>query len=162
MNLEEASPYTFEFVNIWCYSGKLIQPVNGEDVACSTTQLIDIFIFGEKYIMPGLCNDAIDQLVELYEAKHQFSDRSILKLYDAPVASSTLRKLAVAMMIHFLISSSKLLKDNKERWLRYPEFLSDLAVAGNMERKTPPNPPRLPNPCQYHQHAEGEPKCTRT
>ena len=158
--LEEDSAI-FDIVVIWLYEGQLTEPQNGEDVKCQVTQLIDIFIFGDKFGIRDLCNAAVDRTTDLYEKENGVTVSQIDRIYMGTMPNSHLRRITVATYLQHPSTTFDLFYDkHTEAFLACSEFLLDLAKAYSKNRKTPTTPQRIENRCDYHEHAEGEGKCT--
>lgn len=63
VSLPEEYPETFDIVHTWLKANELTQSEDGEDIDCTSLQLVNVFIFADKYDMPELRNEAIDGLI---------------------------------------------------------------------------------------------------
>ncbi|KAL6715048.1 hypothetical protein ACLMJK_007309 [Lecanora helva] len=187
LHLPNESPATFDIVNIWLQSGQLTVSNEGMDEACSQNNLIDLFIFGEKFEMPKLCNDAIDGMIKRFESstRDALVTKYLARAYRNTNPGSPLRQLIIATYMrnskkldHFCGSHADDLMACPEFLLdlaiaregsgiyekhagglrRNPEYLLDLAIAGEAKRKKP-SVNRISEPCKYHRHAEDERRC---
>lgn len=169
IDLPEEEPEIFEIVYHWLYSDKLTETEDGRDVTCSSDTLIDLYIFGEKYAMPSLCNKAIDGIISEYEHHHRINVYSITHAYKNTPKLSLLRKVLVN--IYTRLPVNRLINMDMdmfhEQLIACPEFLWDVSIA-LMEMRCHKRPSRagnifrIPNHCQFHRHAEGEAKCPDT
>ena len=161
IELPEEDSAIFDIVLIWLYKGQLTEPQDGEDVKCHVIQLIDIFIFGDKFGIRDLCNAAVDRIIDLYEKENGVTASQIDRIYMGTPPNSHLRRITVATYVQHPSTTFDLFNDkHSEAFLACPEFLLDLAKAYSKNRKTPTTPQRIENRCDYHEHAEGEGKCT--
>lgn len=164
VELPEEKSKTFEIVHAWLYSKQLTQNIDGEDVACTSSNAVMVYFFGDKYGMPGLCNAAVDRVIQRYE-KNGMRPQNFCKIYENTVAGSPLRRLLVAIYTLIPSNTGAMLDKCSVRSLACPEFLLDVskALSSAVCNLTPPtasNNRRIADPCQYHQHAEGEANCT--
>ena len=133
----------------------------GMTFKCHVIQLIDIFIFGDKFGIRDLCNAAVDRTIDLYEKENGMTASQIDRNYMGTPPNSHSRRITVAIYVQHPSTTFDLPYDkHSEAFLACPEFLLDLARAHSTNRKTPTTPQRIENRCDYHEHAEGEGKCT--
>ena len=160
IELPEDDAVVFEIVHAWLYSNKIRQNKDGEDVACTNNQIVDLFVFGDTYDMPTLCNQAVDNLIKLYlEKRHLFCN--VTRIYNKSLPGSPLRRVLLATWTDRPLRKVEVLGKNADNFQECPVFLSDLSKA-LVEKSGPPksDTPQVPDPYQYHFHAEGEVKCT--
>lgn len=99
VELPEEDVETFAIVYTWLYSGKITLEKDGKDVACACFHFAQLWIFGDKFDMPSLCDEAIDGIL------HEYQDKNVIMMaYARPIYSSTakdsmLRKALVATYI---------------------------------------------------------------
>lgn len=158
VHLPDNTPETFDNVRAWLYSNQLTTNRDGEDRSCNNGELVDVFIFGDKYDMPKLCNKANDQLL------HNFMDKPSKSLPPSRIYANTppgspLRKLIVTTYVRNPGSLRKFYEQNSSIFLACPEFLLDLAE-GYEEMRQVPSEKVIMDRCLFHRHAEGEGKCT--
>lgn len=164
VELVEEEPEIFDIAHAWLYTNELTWSEGGKDVPCLVRQLSDLFVLADKLDMPLLCNKAIDGLKSKFlETEYMPSVTLINTAYTKTPESSPLRKLYVAVMTfddrQWLVRATK----HREGFLKYPEFLID--IAGALQKQITRRPTSLANApflkdCSFHQHAEGEKDCS--
>lgn len=163
VELVEEDPGIFDIAHVWLYTNELTRSEGGKDVPCSYVQLTDLFVLADKLDMPSLCNKAIDVLKSnLLEDKCVPSPGVIGIAYTKTPENSPLRKLFVAAITcrstNWLIYAPK----NREKYLKYPEFLFDASLA--LQKQITQSQGFADAPfwieCSFHQHAEGEKDCS--
>lgn len=153
-------PDVFEIVNCWLYTNKLTEAEKGKDVECSLLYTVEVYIFGQEYGMPMLCNNAIDRLIRHFNEQGNLMTPFLPVVYQRTPANSPLRKLVIACYIRWDGDLTALLNDHSYTILQCPEFLMDLSKVLASRRVKPLPSNVILNMCQYHQHAEGEKKCS--
>ncbi|KAL8797391.1 MAG: hypothetical protein Q9195_000546 [Heterodermia aff. obscurata] len=130
IELPEENPSMFERFQLWLYTGSIIE-LHEKD-RLSSKVLVDLYIFGETRIIPGLQNAVIDSTIDELIQYQLISVRSIDYLYANTSKRSPIRKLYVEMIVDNNID----LKDLK--WgikgeapgFTYPrEFLADVILS---------------------------------
>ena len=148
-------------MNIWLYTDSLSQASDREDIQLNTTQLVDIFLFGQKFGMCTLRNNAIDVMIEGYE--NQIALRlhlSIPKIYKETMPGCPLRRVTVDMFACRSGDLGKHVGKKSQTLSDCPEFLIDLIKVLASKRDICSVPDKILNRCQFHEHAEGEATCT--
>ena len=162
IKLSNVDPAVFEIVSTWLYTKKLTEEIEGKDVECRLKETVPLFIFGQKFGMPALCNDIID-LIITYGEKEALSTFYILRVYKDTALGSPLRRVVVATYVHYFQGENDLatfLDKKATVLLRCPEFLLDLTKAFSLDEGKAKNSSLAHNRCQHHQHAGGEEKCS--
>ena len=161
VELPEESPTNFERVYTWLYT-KETKSIKGEaDVNCDNSQLVDLYVFGDKFSMPTLCNGIIDRIVLNYESYDNIFIKAVPRVCRTTLVDSPLRKIIVATYLQYPSTSETQYDRWKETILACPEFSFDLIKAYCTQRGGRFKSRRIPDPCQYHQHAEGEERCSK-
>ncbi|KAL9128009.1 MAG: hypothetical protein Q9217_003235, partial [Psora testacea] len=165
VELPEEDPGVFEIVHMWLYTSQLAHSVDGKDRPCSFLQLVNLYIFGDKFHSEGLRIDAIDQLIlRVAEDKKYIPNPAYV--YENTAASSPLRKLLVATYAHHQPSLAKLLQSHPDHFQDCPEALKDIVVA--LAEKDPSEntltmskAPFVMFYCTYHEHDTTDPSQCR-
>ena len=161
MELPEENPSIFENVHTWLYTKEIKSITNGEDVPCNVNRLVELFIFGDKMGMPTFCNETIDLLIHAFEKENQVVAFFLARAWENTSAGSPLRKLLVATYVQHTNDLESFHAEFFPPMLACPDFLLDLAKAYSARRGDPPKKRHIADPCQYHQHAEGEKRCPK-
>ena len=158
VELPEGNPKVFEIVHKWLYTHKLTVVKNGEDVKCYEDQLVDLFIFGDTFGIPTLCNSVIDAIVHNFEEDNIVITHSIRRVYNGTLEGSPLRKLIIATYINDPDDISNFLSKNSECFMACPQFLLDLAKAYEFKTKRTlqvlTKLRRIENVAQYYQSVD--------
>ena len=151
----------FEIIYTWLYTTKLTKEIDGKDVECSLGRTVSLFLFGQKFDMPALCNDSIDLVIRHYE-KENLMVASIRRMYKETAPGSPLRRVVVATYVHYFPGESLAAYLDKYATvlLNCPEFLLDLTKAFSVDQGMAKSTPLATIRCEFHQHAEGEEKCS--
>ncbi|KAK4695162.1 hypothetical protein P7C71_g2538, partial [Lecanoromycetidae sp. Uapishka_2] len=163
VELPEDNVGIFSIVYTWLYSGQLLQAKDGEDVACSSDQIVDLFVFGDKYDMSTLCNTVVDWIIDRFEKENRIPNSStIAPAYEKTLPGSNLRKAVLITWTYYPERMAKLLENRGEILMKCPEFLLDFskAVVEGYDKPRPSSVREIPDKCQYHRHDEGEGRCT--
>ena len=165
--LPDDDPELFDIVHIWLNVDLLTQSVNGRDVDCTSRQLIDVFIFGDKYGMPELQNMAINYLIE-WAVKKEGLIPHFTHVYGNTTKNSPLRRLLVDLFAFLPQSWAEIARGYPDLLYECPEFVLDVSIAladGVFHRVSPPSKmAKAPfvnrNGCDYHTHGEGVEVCS--
>ena len=162
--LPDDDPEVFDIVHIWLHIGLLTQSVNGQDIECTSRQLIDVFIFGDKYGMPELQNAAINCIIE-WVVNNTLLTPHFAHAYAHTTENSPLRRLLVAVYTYSPSRWAKIAREQSQVLSACPEFVMDVAIAladgafrRNLNLAEPP--PFWYRPCDYHDHGEGVEDCS--
>ena len=160
IELPEEEPVVSDIVYTWLYSTKLAQPLDGKNLNCNVYTLVDLFIFGDKYDMPALCNRVMDQFSHVANL-HKQLPANLCHIYNNTPKGSPLRRAISAMLVKYPAGLKYLCDEEAELFLTCPEFLLDLtkvlATKGAQTWCHKPNIMSLqPNPCEFHRHEDGE------
>jgi hypothetical protein len=94
---------TFKIVNLWLNSGRLYAP--GSCVSSfplSYNDIFELYVFGDKYIIPRLKNAAVEAYIEcIYHTWNGPSKSHIEYLYNNTPKGASLRKVIVETTIRF-------------------------------------------------------------
>jgi hypothetical protein len=166
--LGDEEPEVFSHFAQWLYTGVLL----GEEelrVSDSYTQLLDLYLFAEKMIVPSLQNDVIDAMLRLHEESSQTLElEHIQRLWDDAGPPSKMREFAIDQYVYRV-------KTDEALGPEYPhEFLSLFALklwrglwggesncrSSHEELDAWYNFDMWKSSCsRYHTHEAGEPSC---
>ncbi|KAL2042235.1 hypothetical protein N7G274_004723 [Stereocaulon virgatum] len=156
VELPEGKPATFERVYAWLYT-KDFKSIKGlADVNCDKSHLVDLYVFGDKFNVPTLYNEAIDRIVLNYERYKKMFIKAVPRVYRTTLADSPLRKVIVATYLQYPSTLEIFYDKWKETFLACPELDFNLIKAYCTQQGSLLKSRRVPDPCQYHQHAEHE------
>jgi len=164
----EHKSQTFETILLWLYTGSIFESDETiNDV--SFNDLVDMYIFAEKYFFPKLQNGLIDLIIQKCDPrKKKYITPSDGNLYGRTISGSMLRKLVVHIVANFNLPCMSMKSYP-------PEYLRDIYSALWETREQDPAVPRYDKRtkdlllckkwlweerCQFHTHAAGEPKCS--
>lgn len=125
--LPEEDRETFDIVYTWLNANILTQSLDGEDVDCTSRQLIDVFIFGDRYDMPELQDHATDSLTVWFLNKQALVPH-FAHAYKNATEESPLRRILVAMFTFLPQSFAWIAKDDRSTFCECPEFVMDVVV----------------------------------
>lgn len=124
--LEKEDPAIFDIFNAFLYNRKLQNPDGLAGPGLSFGTLIDLWIFGDRFIVPLLQNFAIDSLRQKSDTKNSIPWKTqIRKIYDNTLQGAPLRKIMIDMMAYESCAGEKSRKEFVESWP--VEALVDLA-----------------------------------
>lgn len=131
IEIPEEDVLTFDIIYTWLYINKLIRIGKGENVACDGYNFALLWIFGDKFDMPRLCNEAIDGILHGYQDEgYILHGCDVRIIYSMTAENSLLRKALVATYIGFGNTTiGSLLEEYEDDLLECPELLYDLAKA---------------------------------
>lgn len=117
----------------------------------SWEQLVEVWLFGDKHLIPSLQNSAMDALIMKNKTENVIPTKNVKVIYENTLSSSPLRKFILDLVTY--IDIDRLMDtDNGSRWSH--ESLMDLARALYHKRTVKP----VRGNCYYHVHNAGE-KC---
>ncbi|KAI4719678.1 hypothetical protein E4T48_04136 [Aureobasidium sp. EXF-10727] len=155
LSLREESADLFYIVNGFFYTNQLRRDDQiGSQLHLTT--LGDLWVLGDRYLMPALQNTAMDAYIRKISGQHGHgSPESIERRYRQTHAGSPLRRVFVDWQAHKLKLNKKILRE----WPK--EALADFAIALFDMKSKHQGTSKLPSPeerdkCFYHVHAEGE------
>jgi len=166
--LPDDSPETFARFLTWIYRGKIEH--TSEHTAPgpkgSTYQLIDLFLFAEKYLIIELMDSTIDLLIHIQKEHDLFcSEDDIRHGYEGSHAYSKLRVYLVrtfAWVVHhcdlYCITWST--ETLGELLAEVDDLRDDWFLLVRSQKLVPLGNPVEAEMCDYHQHGECEP-CPR-
>jgi hypothetical protein len=141
--------------NEFLYTGRLFE---GDVLAVRWIDLVAVWVFGDKYLVPALQNSAMDMFIKKMHTRKCIPMRAIPAIWESTLASSPLRKLMLDILAYKPdIEAVLACGDRMQVWTE--ESLKDLvrAVHGRETTDGEYKFPRRGN-CHYHIHNEGE-KC---
>ena len=65
--MSDEDPEIYDIVNTWLYSKGLTVNKEGLDQECDVHELVELFVFGDKYDMSKLRNNVIDRVIRRFE-----------------------------------------------------------------------------------------------
>ncbi|KAI4746328.1 hypothetical protein E4T50_03350 [Aureobasidium sp. EXF-12298] len=147
--LHNESEDVFDVFNKFLYS-RLIADDKNEKF--SWDKLVDIWLFGDKYIIPSLQNVAMDTIINKVNSDRVIPTNQISKIWEQTLPSSALRKYILERSTYKL-SAAEFLK-HEDYWTR-EALLGLIETHFNrdvIEKLTFPARPK----CYFHVHKEGE------
>lgn len=99
VHLADEDPKIFKKVYEWLYTRNLADTLEGE-MKLNFAVLLDLYLFGEKRMVPTLQNDTIDVIIRKCTEENYSPVSMIETVYEELSASSPLRKLIVDIAIH--------------------------------------------------------------
>ena len=145
----------FEIFNGFLYTTEIrsIQGVEGPDLRWGT--IIDLWVFGDKYLVPALQNVALDSFQAKYRQVKQIPINQLNAIYENTLPESPLRKVIIDT-VAYKGSLQALLRDKLHKWPK--EALADLVLALNGKDPQFHQKHKMPDrgTCFYHVHAVGE------
>ncbi|KAL9104661.1 MAG: hypothetical protein Q9163_000404 [Psora crenata] len=160
ITLPDEAPDTFDIVYTWLYTGKLTYCKDGEDLACLSVHYVKLFIFGDKYDMPRLCNEAIDGIIHRYEQHSVVYQHNFKHIYKNTPVGSELRRVLVAIYVSQPTEMMGLYDRMADERVACPEFLVDVikALAVGYEKAVKPAKGKarcIIDRCRFHRHEGG-------
>ncbi|KAG9672397.1 hypothetical protein KCU99_g6937, partial [Aureobasidium melanogenum] len=165
LSLPDVEVPIFDIFNQFLYTGRL---ADGEGHTLRSITLINLWLFGDRFIVPCLQNSAIDALGKRFHKSLSLPTRFNKLIWENTLPSAPLRKYMLDIVVYMADVEVILSSGNEEYWTY--EALVDLAKAlfnkqavGDVEyaeQDPDSNHPAMPkrDRCYYHVHAEGE-KC---
>ena len=150
----EDQPWVFERFQLWLYSKHILD--EGETTSSlNVDKLVALYAFAEARCIPMLQN----HLVDLFITKIEKGKKAVLpkygSAYSAVATSSPLRKLVVDLAAHRGSFDYTWTLDECPK-----EYLVDLIRVYHGLRDTKKVKRFQDLRCEYHIHAEGEPRCS--
>lgn len=154
ISLPDANADLFYIVNGFLYTRELRQQNNRMNSDIDLVTLGQLWIFGDRYLMPFLQNTTMDAYIKRASMMNMvFSPRLMVRKYEETSKGSQLRKFLVDWQAHRSTQS----KWRLENWPQ--EALADLALVLSSMKPEHRGINKLPDDrdkCYYHVHAEGE------
>ncbi|KAG9751661.1 hypothetical protein KCU73_g6289, partial [Aureobasidium melanogenum] len=157
--LEKEDPAIFDIFNAFLYNRRL-QDTNGlVGPDLSFTTLIDLWIFGDQFVVPLLQNLAIDSFQQKSDTERRIPwQTAIRKIYDNTLHGAPLRRIMIDMTAYETCAGEKSREEFVESWP--VEALVDLAFTLSLKSAEEVGwfelPRRKEGKCYYHIHNEGE------
>lgn len=149
----------------WIYSGTVLTPEDAKGSAPSSAtqcgvsvsqrfvELISFYVTADRLDDKALRNAIINAIMYIMKVSNSGPDFAPLsKAYQCTPETSTLRKLLLDW--YRCCTNASWLKENRKRLP--DDFIFDLAYTRKEKCDSSPWADR----CTYHEHTEGEPKCT--
>ncbi|KAH0341168.1 hypothetical protein KCU81_g6447, partial [Aureobasidium melanogenum] len=152
ISLPDESDDVFEIFNQFIYSRVL---ADGEGEKLTGDQLIKLWLFGDKYLVPVLQNVAMNSLKTKSDKENYIPTEKIKLIWENTLPNSPLRKLILDQVVYETDVDHFIHPGTEELWTR--EALVDLARALFRKEKSTGKhlmPPR--GRCHYHVHNKGE------
>lgn len=157
IHLTEEDPVAFEILHIWLYTERLTEIKDGQDVALSPHRCLDVYMLGDKFDMPHLCDAAINRISEHAVETQELSTRFIISSYERTCSDSQLCDFIVAVL-------EQNLRYNFHQFaVCHPEALSSCPgllqrlMANVQQQWTSGYRPRPFSLCLFHRHKRSEP-----
>ena len=126
LEMPEEDETVFRGFQLWVYTKSILEDGEGLDTM-GWRSLIDLYIFGDKFGIPILQDQAIDLLIDKRDASNRIPASHFDHVYQNTRESSPLRKLCVDWSVHG-IRPYLWFESNIRDW--YPkDFLIDLITA---------------------------------
>ncbi|KEQ74392.1 hypothetical protein M436DRAFT_80821 [Aureobasidium namibiae CBS 147.97] len=151
VSLPEEREAVFDIFTQFLYS-RLLADDRDEKISWAT--LVDVWLFGDKYLVPSLQNSAMDSLIKKIEVDHSVPTHQIKKIWEKTLPSSPLRRYLLEHTAYRLSASSFQMFEN--HWTR--EALVELVKTFFDKEDTKKYVFPAREKCYYHIHKEGE-KC---
>ncbi|CAD0088398.1 unnamed protein product, partial [Aureobasidium mustum] len=161
--LEKEDPAIFDIFNAFLYNRKLQNAKGLVGPSLSFRTLIDLWIFGDQFVVPLLQNLAVDSLKQKSDAEMIIPWRTEMRhVYDNTLHGAPLRRIMIDMTAYETRPGTKSREDYLEAWP--VEALVDLAFTLSLKTAGEVKHLELPEykkaKCYYHIHSEGE-QCYR-
>ncbi|KAI6715717.1 hypothetical protein PZA11_001962 [Diplocarpon coronariae] len=156
--LAEDDPRAFELFISWLHLGKLDITVNVQD-----STMIELFAFAEKYKIPDLADETMDNFCKAMSKFHQHPRPILMSLAYKRTQKKSKMRLYMARSWVFITttlteaegndpawkndSMRSVLVDNEDLWT------DTLALLRGSAGIIPPDPSQAPR-CDYHQHGD--------
>ncbi|KAG9964159.1 hypothetical protein KCU61_g3219, partial [Aureobasidium melanogenum] len=157
--LEKEDPAVFDIFNAFLYNRRL-QDANGlVGPGLSFTTPVDLWVFGDQFVVPLLQNLAIDSLQQKSNEESSIPwETEIRRIYDNTLHGAPLRRIMIDMTAYEACVGEKSREAFVESWP--VEALVDLAftlsLKSAVEVKRFEMPQHKKVKCYYHIHNEGE------
>ncbi|KAL9126252.1 MAG: hypothetical protein Q9217_004665 [Psora testacea] len=161
ISLADENPTIFDIVYTWLYTGKLTYCKEGKDVQCLDAHYVNLYIFGDKYDMPRLCNEAVNGIIHRYERYNAIYNNPKHVYHHTPPASP-LRRVMVAIYVKHPTSMMDVYDRFSDDMAACPEFLLDVIKALSLRYEKGFKPAKvgkareIMDRCQFHRHGDGE------
>ena len=144
--------------NLWLYTQKIVGPDGSEDdIKCH--DLIDLYIFAEKRVIPKLQDAAVLAVLRLMETRNRNPLPYVTQIWKNTAEKSGLRRLFVDATAH-MVDLVVVFEDPRYRNLP-KAFLADVLVAVGKRYELPRKKWSYLRVCDYHVHPDAE-KCDVT
>ena len=159
IELSEDDPQAMKYFQLWLYTQEILD--EGENVSSMDWRLlIGLYLLGEVRMIHKLQNEVIDLIIRKNPQETGFPLQVMYEIYDKTCPMSPLRRIVVDMSARLgdLDEWSWDFADGGERAQR--DFLKDLVLALYKDRGKRQVRNVWKVRCDYHVHAEGEPRCS--
>ncbi|KAA6410594.1 MAG: 50S ribosomal L17 [Lasallia pustulata] len=141
--------------NLWLYTQKIVGRDSSEDVI-KCQDLIDLYIFAEKRVIPKLQDAAILALLKQMQTREKIPIAYVTRIWENTAEKSGLRRLFVDAAAH-MVDLVVVFED--PRYRKLPKaFLADVLVAVAKGNELPKKRWSYLRACDYHVHPDDE-KC---
>ncbi|KAL8802597.1 MAG: hypothetical protein Q9182_003687 [Xanthomendoza sp. 2 TL-2023] len=166
IHLYEDSHEAFDIFHNWLYTRQVTATEGGKDYHPNARLCLDVYVLGDKYDVPELCNAAINSLSAAIAGSGQIIASFVLSVYERTQAKSPMHAFLVAILMqNHQHSVHEITIRNADPFREWPELLMDLikvfdivvgrvAMAGELLK----SPLSL---CAYHRHT-GSDRCLYT
>ena len=136
MDISDFDTNTFDYFTEWLYSGKFSGMCTGgsggvetrkEDCSVELSNMIDLYIFADKYMLPELKSEATKSFYRHFKWHKTSWPATIGAVYRNTATNSPLRMMvADALCLHTKLDSS--LMEHPSNLGSFPELLIDLVI----------------------------------
>ncbi|KAG9954075.1 hypothetical protein KCU85_g605, partial [Aureobasidium melanogenum] len=157
--LEKEDPAIFDIFNAFLYNRKLQDAKGLVGLSLSFKTLVDLWIFGDQFVVPLLQNIAIDSLQQKSDQENFIPCKTqIRKIYDNTLHGAPLRRIMIDMTAFETHIGRRPREEVVESWP--VEALADLAFTLSLKTSDEVKCSKMPEykkmKCYYHVHNKGE------
>ncbi|CAD0056030.1 unnamed protein product [Aureobasidium pullulans] len=98
--MPQEDPYLFEIVVSWCYTRKLQDMADKAGSEMDYLDLINLWIFGDKHIIPALQNAVMDAFMQKNAAVKHIPSCYILHIYENTMPRSQMRRVVIDLVAY--------------------------------------------------------------
>ena len=155
--MPQEDPYLFEIVVSWCYTHKLQDMADKAGSEMGYLDLINLWIFGDKHIIPALQNAVMDAFMQKNAAVKHIPSCYILHIYENTMPRSQMRRVVIDL-VAYTGGLDEYVECTKEKEYRHEEAWGDLVLVLDKRDQKACELNALPKrgKCYYHVHNDGE------
>ncbi|CAD0023988.1 unnamed protein product [Aureobasidium pullulans] len=98
--MPQEDPYLFEIVVSWCYTRKLQDMADKAGSEMDYLDLINLWIFGDKHIIPALQDAVMDAFMQKNAAVKHIPSCYILHIYENTMPRSQMRRVVIDLVAY--------------------------------------------------------------
>ncbi|KAI5248628.1 hypothetical protein E4T43_01417 [Aureobasidium subglaciale] len=159
MSLLDVDPEIFDIFNAFVYTRGLRNAQGLEGSKLSFSILVDLWLLGDRFIIPALQNTVIDCFKEKSDKEGIIPwNAELHTIYDNTVHGAPLRRIMIDLMVYEDDVSKKQREALLEAWPleALVDLACNLAIALPERVDTYQLPRRMRDECYYHNHNDGE------